>query len=84
MEGLLSKLPEWVQVAAMYLGALTVVGTVVVRLTPSKKDDEVAGKVSKYVWKVIEWLPTIGLNPKTKDLKKAYEELKGASSPDAN
>lgn len=85
MDGFMSKLPEWVQMISMYLGALTVVGTVVVRFTPSKKDDELTGKVSGYIWKVIKWLPTIGVNPKTAELEKAYEELKkNASAPDSN
>lgn len=85
MEGIMSKLPQWAQIAAMYLGALTVVATIVVRFTKSKRDDEMVSKVTKYIWKVIDWLPTIGVNPKSKAYKDAYEKLsKNESSTPPN
>jgi hypothetical protein len=48
------------------LGALAVFGTAVARLTPSKKDDEYAGKFKRFVDKLIAWCPTLGPNPKAK------------------
>ena len=71
-----AKLPEWIEMAAMILSSLVVVSTIVVRITPSKKDDDVHSRFAEMVMKVIKWLPTIGVNPQTKELERAYDELK--------
>lgn len=73
---LLVKAQEVLGVAPVLLLAVVVVATLVVRLTPSPKDDAAVGKVSALLLKVCAWLPTIGVNPETKKLKEALEEAK--------
>lgn len=76
MQELLMKIPDIIQVIALLGMVLSITATVVVRLTPSKTDDEkVSDIVSKFM-KVLQWLPTLGVNPQTKKLQEAYEELK--------
>jgi len=76
MEELLPKLPHYLELLAQVLGSLVVVATVVVRLTPSETDNAAVKKYADILLKVISYLPTLGMNPKTKQLEKAYEELK--------
>lgn len=76
MEEIIAKVPTWINLAALGLSSLVVIASVVVRVTKSKKDDEVVGKVAGMIFKALKWLPTIGINPQTKELEKAYEELK--------
>lgn len=58
------------------LGGLAIVATILVRLTPSTKDDEAVSRVILWWDKFLSWAPTIGVNPKTKKLKAALEEMK--------
>lgn len=58
------------------LGAITVAGTIVARLTKTPKDDVAVGKAKEYLLGVIHWLPTIGVNPQTQALKELVETLK--------
>lgn len=83
MQELLLKIPDIVQVIALFLMCLVLIATVVVRLTPSKTDDEKLSAFANGLVKVLSWLPTIGINPKTQALQKAYEELKGQQEPQA-
>jgi hypothetical protein len=54
--------------------ALTVLATILVRLTPTKRDDAAVSSLGKKVFKAVQWLPTFGINPQTKALEKALEE----------
>lgn len=74
MEELMGSLPEKLKLVAEVLGLLCVVATVVVRLTPDPKDDEKAGKIVDILLKVINYLPTIGVNPRTKKLEAVVKE----------
>ena len=75
MEELLAYLPEWVKLIPDIFTGLVIIATVVVRFTPSPKDDEVTGKALKIVLGTLHRFPTLGINPETKRLKKALEEL---------
>ena len=75
MTEFIAKLPEYLQLGAQILASVVVVATVVVRITPSKSDNATVKKYSDLLLKVIAYLPTLGVNPKTKELEKAYEEL---------
>lgn len=59
-----------------FIGILTTVATFIVRLTPSKADDEYVSKAADFFFKVMAILPTFGKNPNTKKLEEAYRELK--------
>ena len=81
MEQFLAKLPDLIQVASLALTTLTLVATVVVRVTPSKADDQAVGKFTSMLMGVLHWLPTIGVNPQTKKLEEAIYELKEKTNP---
>lgn len=84
MQELLLKIPDFVQVIALLGMVISLTATVVVRITPSTTDDEkVSAVVAKFL-KVLAWLPTIGVNPQTKKLQEAYEELKAKNEPPKN
>lgn len=72
LNDLMAKLP----VIAEYLGYLTIIATVLVRLTPSPADDQDVKRYSESIWALIDYLPTLGLNPKTKKIKEAYDRVR--------
>jgi len=59
-----------------FIGIMTTLATFIVRLTPSKKDDEYVSKASELFYKLMSILPTFGKNPNTKKLEEAYRDLK--------
>jgi hypothetical protein len=50
---------------------LVAVATAIVRVTPTKSDDEKLQKVLDGVHKFCAYCPTLGVNPKTKELLNA-------------
>lgn len=82
MQELLTKVPDIIQVIALLGMVASILATIVVRLTPSTTDDEKVSAIIAKFMKVLQWLPTIGVNPQTKKLQEAYEELK--AKQDAN
>lgn len=79
MTEILQKVPDWIEMIALLGMILSLLATVLVRLTPSTTDDEKVGAFIAKFQKVLHWLPTIGINPKTKKLQEAYQELKAKS-----
>lgn len=77
MEQVLANLPAHIETLCEVIGAITILATVIVRLTPSKKDDESVLNIAKGFWKAVSYLPTIGINPRTKKLEEAYKEVSG-------
>lgn len=55
---------------------VVIVATVVARLTPSPKDDEVIGNIRKAILTSLKFLPTLGMNPQTKKLEEAVKDMK--------
>ena len=82
MQELLVKIPDIIQVIALIGMAVSILATIIVRLTPSTADDEKVSAIVAKFMKLLMWLPTIGVNPQTKKLQEAYEELK--AKQDAN
>lgn len=81
MQEILLKVPQFVQLASLGLMVLVLVATLIARLTPSKKDDEVVEAAGNTLVKIIHWLPTIGVNPRTAALEAAYADLKAQTAP---
>lgn len=81
MEELIAKVPAWIQAISFCLSGLVVVATAVAHLTPTKKDDEKVGKFKALVDRFIQWLPTVGINPKTRELEKKVKESEEISEP---
>jgi len=84
IQEILKKVPEIIQVIALLGMVVTILATIIARLTANTKDDEIVGKFASIVVKLIKWLPTIGMNPQTKKLEEAYEELKAKQAPVTN
>lgn len=87
MEDIVSKLPELKDIVVAILailGAIVVLSTAIVRATPSKADDKYLDGFAVNFFKVMAWLPTIGINPQTKKLQEAYEELKAKDDDKTN
>jgi hypothetical protein len=76
MDQILTKIPDTLQLISLIMSVLTLAATVIVRLTPTKTDDQAVGKFSKYLVKVLQWLPTLGVNPQTKKLEETIMELR--------
>lgn len=75
MEFINSYLPIAVSVL-QGLGGLVLVSTVVARITPNPKDDEIVSQAYHYWLKIIHFLPTIGVNPQTAKIVEALEEAR--------
>jgi len=76
MESVLLKLKIYVELFLQGMGVLVIFATVMVRLTKTKKDDHYVSKAWSLFEKICAYLPTIGLNPKTKALIDANKDLK--------
>ena len=70
----MEALPEKVKLAAEILGIICLVATVIVRITPNPKDDGKVSKIAKIIFTIINYLPTLGINPRTKKLEAAVAE----------
>lgn len=79
---ILASVPDIIELIALFLMALTVLATLVVRITPSKSDDEKVAALAEKLMKAISYLPTIGINPRTKKLEEAYKELQEKQKQD--
>lgn len=82
MESLLLKIPNWIEAVALVLMSVSVLATIIAKLTPTRKDDEKVAKYVGYIRKVIKWLPTIGVNPETKNLEEQIKILKAGKKED--
>jgi len=76
IELIVTQVPFWFQAIAQLMMIITLGATVVVRLTPKQSDDEKVGKFTAWLLKILHWLPTLGVNPQTKKLEEALEDLK--------
>jgi hypothetical protein len=73
----------WIQTASNLLDmiaqlcfGLMIVATIVARILPGKDNEKKLFAVLGKFEKVIGYLPTFGVNPRTKELRLAYEEAK--------
>lgn len=71
----LENIKAMVELGLMALGAVVVVASVVVKIIPGEKDDEALKRVMVWIRKIFHYAPTVGLNPRTKELMKKLEEL---------
>ena len=66
---------KFLEAAAQISFGVMIIATVVVRLTPNKKDDEQVGELSRKTQKILAYLPTVGINPNTRKLEDALAEM---------
>lgn len=76
MQEIINRIVPMLGDILIILGAIVLLATAIVRVTPSKDDDKYVDNFSTWFFKIMAWLPTIGVNPQTKKLQEAYEELK--------
>jgi hypothetical protein len=70
-----AQIQVWIEIVSQLALALTVIATILLRVIPSKYRASVEG-VAGSIMKFIHWMPTLGMNPRTKDLETAIVELK--------
>jgi len=66
---------EKLQAVSEIIGYICLIATIVVKLTPSKKDDTIVGKVCGLVHKVMKMFPTLGVNPSTELLEQKLSQV---------
>jgi hypothetical protein len=77
MDDLIIKIQEYLPAVLQVLGAIVLAATAIVKVTPSPKDDVAADSIAAKFFKAVSYLPTIGINPRTKKIEEAYKDLKG-------
>lgn len=75
MSDLIAKIQEYYPSLLQLIGAIAVIATVIVRIPGVNGDAKVDDIVGK-IFKVLNWLPTIGVNPRTKKLEDAVANIK--------
>lgn len=81
MEQLLVKIPDIIQMISLVVTLITIVATVVVRLTPSDADNIAVSKFSKGLLSLLKMAPTWGVNPQTTKLEETLYELREKTNP---
>ncbi len=84
MESFISQAGEWLQAIAIVVFALTILATAVVRMTPTKSDDLALKSWSAKLLKLVSYLPTWGINPRTKQLEEWLKEQEENESYDSD
>jgi ATP adenylyltransferase/5',5'''-P-1,P-4-tetraphosphate phosphorylase II len=75
MSEILGMIPDFIEAFALIGMCVSILATVVVRLTPSKVDDEKVGAMVVKFQKALSYLPTIGINPRTQLLEQQLKEI---------
>lgn len=73
---MLETIHYYIEIISQLVFALVIVATLFVRITPSEKDNEVLHTWVVKIQKWMSYLPTLGVNPRTKKLEEALEDLK--------
>lgn len=66
---------EYLPALCQALVAVLILATIVAKVTPSTKDDVLVESAKNKFLKLLSWLPTFGVNPRTKALEDALKEL---------
>jgi len=77
---MLDQVMYYIDIFAQLVLAVSILATIVVRLTPSRVDDERTSRVVRFVVIALSYLPTFGINPRTRELEKALEVVKNDQS----
>lgn len=74
--GIFANVGSYIELIAQGLLALVIAATVITKVTPTPKDDEIVSSFSKKMLGILAWLPTIGVNPRTKNLEAELKAIK--------
>lgn len=76
MEEFITKALEALPLVLQVIGGLAVAATAAVRIVPKSSNIESADGIVDKIFKFISYLPTIGINPRTKQLEDAVKEIR--------
>lgn len=76
MQQILAQIPDILQLVSILVTLIVLIASIGVRFTKTKADDLFVENAATKVFKAIAWLPTIGVNPRTKALEDFYNEQK--------
>ena len=65
----------YIDMIAQLMFAVMLAATVITRVIPGKKDDEAVKSAWDKIHKLLAYLPTLGINPRTKKMESALEEM---------
>jgi hypothetical protein len=68
------SVPAWLNVASLVLTGVVFLGTAVAHLTKTPKDNRFFEKLRVFAVKLVKFLPTLGVNPQTKQLLDALNK----------
>lgn len=71
----LAKLQPYAEMVSQVLMCLTIVASALVRLPRFKEHKSRVGSWGSFLMKALNYMPTLGINPRTKKLQEAYAEL---------
>jgi hypothetical protein len=74
--GLLDQISMYLDLASQLVMSLVVAATIITRLIPGTADDAAVASFAATLKKYMGYLPTFGINPRTKELEAALEQLK--------
>lgn len=75
MESIMTSIPQWIEAIAIFFFGLMISATAVGRVIKAPKVGESVSGVKKVIYKALAFLPTLGINPNTKKLQEAFEDL---------
>jgi hypothetical protein len=75
MEQMLEQAKMILDLLSHVVFGICVTATAIVRLTPTKSDDRKMAQILKKVHHVFAYLPTLGINPKTKELEELHDKV---------
>lgn len=76
IQTLIPQLSNIAVAALQVLGGVVILATIIARLTPTSKDDELVEEAGSILNKVIAFMPTLGMNPNTQKLQDALADAK--------
>jgi hypothetical protein len=82
MDDILQKLPMWAEQLGEALMIIVTVATFLCRALPKKVKSEKIEKYLNMIHRFVAWMPTVGVNPKTKELMEYYEKNKQGADDD--
>lgn len=64
----MENVTQYLEIGAEIIGATAILATFIVRLIPKSSANTKVNELVKKIHKLFAYLPTLGINPKTKDL----------------
>lgn len=72
----LANVKPIIEMLSYFIFLLVLLATLLVRITPTPKDDAQVSNFARIFLKILHWLPTFGINPQTQKLLEFYNSVK--------